>query len=69
MINSRGLVETENIKYEFDDFTYPIDYTYSSSTRLIRAMPACFATHEGAAWRQPLSRQPFQNNENIISVQ
>ncbi len=33
MINSRGLVETENIKYEFDDFTYPIDYTYSSSTK------------------------------------
>ena len=33
MMNSKGLVETETLMYEGDDFSIPIDYTYSSSTK------------------------------------
>lgn len=33
MINSKGLVETETLMYDGDDFSIPIDYTYGSSTK------------------------------------
>lgn len=55
MINSKALVEAEDIKYEDDNFSFPINYIYSSSTK-------ANARNAGSASRRMKAQQGDSRN-------
>ena len=60
MINSKGLVEAEDIKYEDDNFSFPINYIYSSSTK-------ANARNAGSASRRMKAQQgDIRNNIGLF---